>query len=324
MKRRRKFLVAFALGFLVAPVASFAQQLQKVRRIGVTVAGFAPNAYVESLRRGLTELGWIEGRNILIEVRYAEGRSDRYPAFVAELIDLKAELIVAGGSPEAAKQATSNIPIVIPAVTDPVARGLVASLARPGGNITGLSQQDTETTVKRMELLKTILPRMERVAVLRSSGWAQVQAQADAMEDAARVLQLSLQALTASRVEDLDGAFRAAKGAGAEALIVLASAVFTAHHRRVVDLAAQHRLIAVYEHRDFVEAGGLVSYGPNFEELWRGAARYVDRILKGAKPADLPMEQPTNLELVINMKTAKVLGLTIPRSVLLRANRVIE
>ncbi len=322
MKRRRKFLVAFVLGFLVAPVASFAQQLQKVRRIGVTVAGFAPNAYVESLRRGLAELGWVEGRNILIEVRYAEGRSDLYPAFIAELIGLKAEIIVAGGSAEAAKQATSTIPIVIPAVTDPVARGLVASLARPGGNITGQSQQDTETTVKRMELLKTILPKLERVAVLRSS--REVQAQADAMADAARVLGLRLQALTASRVEELDAAFRAAKDAGAEALIVLASAVFTAHHRRVVDLAAQHGLVAVYEHRDFVEAGGLVSYGPNFEELYRGAARYVDKILKGVKPADLPMEQPTNLELVINMKTARALGLTIPPSVLLRANRVIE
>ena len=321
MNRRRQFLVTLGLGFVFAPIASFAQQLQKVRRIGVTVAGFAPNAYVESLRRGLAELGWVEGRNILIEVRYAEGRMDRFPTMLAELIGLEVELIVAGGSADAAKQATSTIPIVLPAVTDPVARGLVASLARPGGNITGLSQLDTETTVKRMELLRAIVPKLERVAVLSS---VETPAQRDAMESAARALGLKLQTLTARRVEDLDGTFRAAANAHSEALIVLASALFTAHHRRVVDLAAQHRLVTVYEHRDFVDAGGLMSYGPNFEGLYRSAARYVDKILKGAKPADLPVEQPTNLELVINMKTAKALGITIPQLVLVRADRVIE
>lgn len=325
MNRRRRFLATLGLGFLVAPVASFAQQLQKVRRIGVTVAGFAPNPYVESLRRRLAELGWVEGRDILIEVRYAEGRADRFPEIIAELIGLKVDLIVAGGGAtpvRAAMQLTSMIPIVMPAVYDPVAAGLVSSLARPGGNVTGQSQLDTESTAKRMEFLKAVLPKIERLAVLRSS--MQTQVQVDAMEGAARLLGLRLQVITASRVEELDGAFRAAKDTRSEALIVLASPVFTAHHRKVVNFAAQHRLVAVYEHRDFVDAGGLMSYGPNFEELWRGAAKYVDKILKGAKPADLPVEQPTNLELVINMKTAKALGIAIPHSLLLRANWVIE
>lgn len=324
MNRRRKFLATLSLGILVTPIASFAQSQEKLRRIGVTVAGFAPNPYVESLRRGLADLGWVEGRNILVEVRYAEGRSDRYPAMVAELIGLEVDLIVAGGSPDAAKKLTSTIPIVMPAVTDPVARGLVASLARPGGNITGQSQLDTETTVKRMEFLKAILPKLERLVVLGSSVPALTRELADAMERAARALGIRLQVLTARRMEELEGAFRAATNAHAEALIVLASAVFTANHTRVVNLAAQHRLVAVYEHRDFVSAGGLMSYGPNFEVLWRGAAKYVDKILKGAKPADLPVEQPTNVELVINMKTAKALGITIPPSVRLRADRVIE
>ncbi len=189
MTTRRKLLATLGLGFLISPVASFAQQMQKVRRIGVTVAGFAPNPYVESLRRGLADLGWIEGRNILIEVRYAEGRMDRFPTMLAELIGLEVELIVAGGSADAAKRATSTIPIVLPAVTDPVARGLVASLARAGGNITGLSQLDTETTVKRMELLRAIVPKLERVAVLSS---VETPAQRDAMESAARALGLKL------------------------------------------------------------------------------------------------------------------------------------
>ena len=322
--RRRALIFAACLGIL-APLAAGAQPAGKAPRIGITVGGFAPNPYVEALRRGLAELGWVEGKNILIEYRYAEGRGDRWPEFMADLIGLKVDLIVAGGGAgptRAAQQLTNTIPIIMPATYDPVAEGLVSSLARPGGNVTGQAQLDAETTVKRMEFLKMLLPKAKRVAVLRSAALAQ--AHMDAMEAAARSLGLQLQVLTAGRAEELDAAFGAFKDARAEGLIVLASAVFTAHRKRVVDLAAQHRLVAVYEHRDFVDAGGLISYGPNFEELYRGAAKYVDKILKGAKPADLPIEQPKVFELAINRRTAGALQLTIPQSLLVRADRIVE
>ena len=322
MKRRDVLLAAGAL--LAAPFAE-AQQAAKVPRIGVTVAGFAPNPYVDAMRRSLAELGWVEGRTILIEVRYAEGRVERFPAFMEELVRLKVDLVVAGGGAtpvRAAMRATSAIPIVMPAVYDPVAAGLVSSLARPGGNVTGQAQLDIETTVKRMEILRAILPKAERVAVLRDP--AVVQAHANAMEASARSLGLRLYIVTAGGVEELDGAFRAAREARGEGLIVLASGVFTANSKRLVDLAARNQLVAVYEHRDFVEAGGLISYGINLEELWRGAAKYVDKILKGAKPADLPVEQPTTFELVVNLKTAKTLGINVPQTILLRATNVIE
>jgi putative ABC transport system substrate-binding protein len=324
--RRRALVLAACAGILVAPLGASAQQAASVPRVGVTVAGFPPNAYVESLRRGLADLGWIEGKNILIEYRYAEGRNDRWPQMMADLVGLKVDLIVAGGGEpavSAAKQLTSTIPIVMPATYDPVAAGLVSSLARPGGNITGHAQADAETTVKRMEFLKALRPKAQRVAVLGQRGMY-APAHTDAIEAAARSLGLQLQRLTASRVEALDGAFGAFKDAGAEGLIVLASGVFTAHRKRVVDLAAQHRLVAVYEHRDFVDAGGLMSYGPSFEELWRGAARYVDNILKGAAPADLPIEQPTKFELAINLKTARSLQITVPQALFVRADRIVE
>jgi putative ABC transport system substrate-binding protein len=322
--RRRALIFAACVGIL-APLAAAAQRTGKTSRIGITVGGFAPNAYVEALRRSLAELGWVEGKNILIEVRYAEGRGDRWHEIMAELIGLKVDVIVAGGGAgptRAAQQLTNTIPIVMPATYDPVAEGLVSSLARPGGNVTGQAQLDAETTVKRMEFLKTLMPKAKRLAVLRSAALAQTHM--DAMEAAARSLDLQLQMLTAGRAEELDAAFGAFKDARAEGLIVLASAVFTAHRKRVVDLAAQHRLVAVYEHGDFVDAGGLMSYGPNFEALWRGAATYVDRILKGAKPSDLPIEQPKMFELAINRRTARALQLTIPQSLLVRADRIVE
>ena len=323
--RRRALILAACVGILVAPLAADAQQSAKVPRIGVTVGGFAPNAYVEALRRGLAELGWVEGKNILIEVRYAEGRGDHWHEFMADLVGLKADVIVAGGGAgptRAAQKLTNTIPIVMPATYDPVAEGLVSSLARPGGNVTGQAQLDAETTVKRMEFLKALMPNAKRVAVLRSAALAQ--AHMDAMEAAARSLGLELQVLTAGRAEELDAAFGAFKDARAEGLIVLASAVFTAHRKRVVELAAQHRFVAVYEHRDFVDAGGLMSYGPNFETLWRGAAKYVDKILKGAKPSDLPIEQPKAFELAINLRTARALQLTIPQSLLVRADQIVQ
>ena len=287
-------------------------------------AGSAPTPGADALRRGLAELGWLEGQNLLIEKRYAEERPARFSVLIAELIRLKVDVLVVRGtaSAVAAKQATSTIPIVVPVMGDPVAEGLVASLARPGGNVTGLSMLNIELSAKRVELLKEVLPRAKRVAVLRDPAGSPTDV--GATQAAARALGLELQLLSVGRPEEFHGAFQAAKKAGAEGLIVLSSAFFFAHRRQLVDLAAQDRLIAVWEHRDFAAAGGLLSYGPNLMDMNRRAAKYIDKILKGAKPADLPIEQPTTFELVISLKTAKALGLTIPPAVLARADEVIQ
>ncbi len=322
----RRAFIGEALAAVAAPLAAQAQPAGKVPRIGVMSSGSAASPELaDTLRRGLAELGWVEGQTILIEWRYAEGRPERYPALIAELVRLKVDLIVAGGGTpgaQAAKRATSTIPIVLPAVGDPVATGLVSSLARPGGNVTGLSMLNTEISAKRLELLREVLPKIERVAVL--SDPAAHTPDLGATQAAAPSLRLRLQVLSVGRPEEFGGVIEAARKADAEALIVLASPVFNTYRRQLIDLAAQNRLIAVYEHRAFPDAGGLMSYGPNLKDMNRRAARYVDKILKGAKPADLPIEQPTVFELVINMKTAKTLGLTIPASVLARADRVIE
>jgi putative ABC transport system substrate-binding protein len=321
---RRAWLLG-SLGLLLASPAGEAQPVGKVPRIGVMYAGSAPNPYADALRRHLAELGWVEGQNLLIEDRYAEGRPERYPTLIAELIRLKVDVLVAGGGTagaQAAKRATATIPIVMPVMGDPVAAGLVSSLARPGGNVTGLSMLNTELNAKRVELLREVLPRVERVAVLRDP--ATPPADVDATHAAARSLGLRLQLLNVGRPEEFPGAFQAARKADADALIVLASGFFNTQRRRLIDLAAQNRLIAVWEHRDFADAGGLMSYGPNLVDMNRRAAKYIDKILKGAKPADLPIEQPTKFELVINLKTAKALGLTIPPSVLARADEIIE
>jgi len=323
VQRGLALTLAVALGIFLVPLVTQAQPLPgNVPRIGVAIS-VLPSPNADALRRGLAELGWVEGRNILIEYRYTEGRQERYPAVIAELISLKVDVIVAGaGTAIVAKHATSTIPIVVPVVADPVAVGLVSSLARPGGNVTGLSMNNTEIITKRVELLREILPKVARMAVLRSS--ATDAAQMGATQATARSLGVRLQVLGAARPEELEGAFAAAKKGGAEALIVFTSAVFSTHRRRLVDLAAQNRLVAVYEHRDFPDAGGLMSYGPNITEMYRRAATYIDKILKGAKPADLPVEQPTAYQLVINLKTAKALGLTIPPVVLLRADQILE
>ena len=319
----RRAFIGEALGTLALPLTA-AAQAGRIPQIGVMYAGSAPNPGADALRRGLADLGWVEGRNLLIEWRYAEGRPERYPALIAELIRLKVDVLVAGGGTagaQAAKRATSTIPIVLPVIGDPVAAGLVASLARPG-NVTGLSMLNTEISAKRVELLREVLPHVERVAVLRDP--AAPPADVDATQAAARSLGLRLQLLSVGRPEELHGAFQTVKRSGAEALIVLASGFFNTQRRQLVDLAAQYRLVTVWEHRDFAEAGGLLSYGPNLVDMNRGAAKYVDKILKGAKAADLPVEQPTVFELVVNMKTAKTLALTIPPSVLVRADEVIE
>jgi putative ABC transport system substrate-binding protein len=283
----------------------------------------------EVFRQGLRDLGYVEGRNVVIEYRDAEGKPERLPALAAELVGLKVDVIVAGGQPHAlaAMQATRTLPIVFIGAADPVTSGLVTSLARPGGNVTGLSFLAPELVGKRLELLKQAVPGVTRVAVLWEPGGQGERTAKDMLkqaEAAARALGVRPQFVEARGPADFDRAFSDMTRARAGALTVLGSVMFVNERRRLVDLAAKNRLPAVYLSREFVDAGGLMSYGPNVADLFRRAATYVDKILKGAKPGDLPVEQPTKFELVINMKTAKALGLTIPQSLLGRADHVVE
>ncbi|HEV8458500.1 MAG TPA: ABC transporter substrate-binding protein, partial [Methylomirabilota bacterium] len=283
----------------------------------------------EAFRQGLRDLGYVEGRNVVIEYRDAEGNVERLPALAAELVALKVDVIVVGGTPAvlAAKQATKTIPIVFTVAADPVADGLVTSLARPGGNVTGLSNLGPELVGKCLEQLKQAVPGVSRVAVLWQPGAFGERTEKDMLKEAevaARALGVRPQFVEARGPDDFDRAFSDMTRARAGALTVLLSPMFFNERRRLVDLAAKNRLPAVYQVREFVDAGGLMSYGANLADLVRRAATYVDRILKGAKPGDLPVEQPTKFELVINLKTAKALGLTIPQSVLGRADEVIQ
>jgi putative ABC transport system substrate-binding protein len=318
-------VVTLALGLLTAPLCAEAQQPGKIPRVGV-LSPFISSAdlLLETFRQGLREIGYMEGQNIAIEYRSAEGRTDRLPDLAAELVRLKVDIIVTTGTPavQVAKGVTSTIPIVMAAVGDAVEYGFVTSLARPGGNITGSSWLNTELTSKRLELFKEALPEMSRVAALWDS--ATGAAYFRPMEAAARSLAVQLQALEVRGPDDFDSAFQGARKDGAGGLVILPSPFFYAHRVRLVGLAATNRLPAMYFRREFVEAGGLMSYGPNFSELYRRAATYVDKILKGTKPADLPVEQPTKFELVINLKTAKELGITIPPTVLFQADEVIR
>ncbi len=331
MNRRDTLRVLLALG--VAPLAVEAQQAAKVPRIGWLslnlAAGLAANPHlIEAFRQGLRDLGYVEGRNVVIEYRDAEGKLERLPALAAELVALKVDVIVAPPTLAAlaAKQATRTLPIVFIAV-DPVATGLVTSLARPGGNVTGLSSLTLELVGKCLELLKQAIPGVSRVAVLWQPGGIGDRTEKDMLKQAdvaARALGVRLQVVEARGPADFDRAFSDMTRARAGALTVLPSAMFLGERRRLVDLATKNRLPAVYQWREAVDAGGLMAYGPNVADLFRRAATYVDKILKGAKPADLPVEQPTKFELVINLKTAKALGLTIPRSLLSLADQVIQ
>jgi putative tryptophan/tyrosine transport system substrate-binding protein len=318
-------------GFLAAPVAVEAQQAAKIARIGWLSGSVAANPHLrEAFLQGLRDLGYVEGRNVVIEYRSAEGKVERLPALAAELVALKVDVIVTGGgthAPLAAKQATRTLPIVFAGAGDPVGSGLVTSLARPGGNVTGLSLLTSELVGKCLEQLKQAVPGVTRVAVLWHPGALGERTEKDMLkgaEVAGRELGVRLQFVEARGRADFDRAFSDMTRARAGALTVWASVMFTNERRRLVDLAAKNRLPAVYPLREFVDAGGLMAYGPNLADLFRRPATYVDKILKGAKPADLPVEQPTIIELVINLKTAKALGLTIPPSVLLRADQVIE
>jgi putative tryptophan/tyrosine transport system substrate-binding protein len=329
MKRKVTLPALCAMLFALSYSAS-AQQPGKVPRIGyliVPALSSDTSARIEVLRQGLRELGYVEGKNIVIEWRSAEGKLDRLPALAAELVRLKVDIIVtAGPAPtRSAKEATNTIPIVMTNEGDPIGTGFVASLARPGGNITGLSALATELSGKRLELLKEIVPRFSRVAVFGTStqpGNAQALRE---IELATGAFGVKLQYLDVLGSKDIEIAFRAAGKGRADAVLMLVAGPVTAGHRtEIAALAAKSRLPTIYNRAEFVEAGGLMSYGVNVNDLDRRAAVYVDKILKGAKPADLPVEQPTKFEFVINLKAAKQIGLTIPPNVLVRADRVIR
>jgi putative ABC transport system substrate-binding protein len=305
-----------------------AQQTAKIPLIGflVTSSRSAIPARIEAFRQGLRELGYVEGKNIVIEWRDAEGKADRLPGLASELVRLKVDVIVTEGptGTRAARQATVTIPIVMGFDSDPVGSGLVASLARPGGNITGLSTLAPEISGKQLELLKEIVPRLSRVGVLGTStqpGYAQVLKE---MDLAAGALGVKLQYLNVLSPKDIETAFRAASKGRADAVLVLTSPVFFSLRTQVVDLVIKSRVPAIYPVSEYVEDGGLVSYGVSYTDLFRRAATYVDKILKGRTPADLPVEQPMKFEFIINLQAAKKIGLTIPPNVLVRADRVIR
>ena len=315
---------------LAAPLTAEAQLPAKVPRIGYLTGHLASGLSLrEAFLQGLRDLGYVEGRNVVIEYRDAEGKREQLPALAAELVALKVDVIVVTSTPAglAARQATRTIPIVLGWVVDPVGSGLVTSLARPGGNVTGLSSLARELVGKRLELLKQAVPGVSRIAVIWHPGdyGERTESEMHNAEDvAARTLGVRRQVLEARGPEDFDRAFSDIARARADAVVVQSTNVFFIERRRLVDLAAKNRLPAMYPTREFVDAGGLMSYAANTADLLRRAATYVDKILKGAKPANLPVEQPTKFELVINLKTAKALGLTIPPSLLQRADQVIE
>ena len=327
---RRAFLRSVAGSVLAAPLAAEAQG--RVPRIGylalnLTAGDPSPR---EAFLQGLRELGYVEGKNLVIENRDARGMPDRFPALAAELAALNVDLIMAGGGTlgaMAAKQATSTIPIVFFAVGDPVTERLVGSVARPGGNVTGLAVNSPELASKSLELLKQMIPGLTRVAMLNKPDAtlpAVTAARVKTWDTAARALGMRLQVVEARGPDDFNRAFSAMVRERADALTVVSTPVFDNQRRRVVELAAQNRLPAVYTFRPYVDTGGLMSYGPDISDLFRRAATYVDKILKGAKPGDLPIEQPIKFDLAINLKTARTLGLTIPPSLLQRADQVIE
>jgi len=327
MKKKITVLILCAM-LLALSFPAWAQEPKKIPRIGFLGASSpsAISARLEAFRQGLRELGYVEGKNIVIEYRYAEGKLDRLSALAAELVRLGVDVIVLAGpaSIRPAKEATSTIPIVMANDADPVGSGVVASLARPGGNITGLSNLAPEISGKRLELLKEIVPRLSRLAILgtsTTSGTAQV---LEEMEPAAVVFKVQLQYLNVLSPKDIETVFREARKGRADAVLVLQGGVFNSQRKQIVDLAVRSRLPAIYHAREWVEDGGLMSYGVSVTDLYRRAATFVDKILKGAKPADLPVEQPTKFEFIINLKAAKQIGLTIPPELVARANRLIK
>jgi putative ABC transport system substrate-binding protein len=325
---RRAFINTLAGALLVAPLAAEGQQAANSPRLGFLSSSSSERdkPRLTAFLNGLRELGYSEGRNIFIEQRYAGGRFEMLPELAAELVRLKVDILVVSGAPasNAARNATSIIPIVMTDVSDPVGIGLVASLPRPGGNVTGLSDFNAGVVAKRLELLKELVPSVLRVGVLLNPANPSNPLQMKLTQAAAPALGVTLLPLEAKGPEDIDRAFAAMREERTGALLVFGDPMLGSNNRRIVELAAKARLPTTYSRREMADAGGLMSYGAKFTDLSRRAATYVDKILKGAKPGDLPIEQPTKFELVINLKTAKALGLTIPPSLLQRADQVIE
>jgi putative tryptophan/tyrosine transport system substrate-binding protein len=325
---RRVLVVILVFAGLLAPAAAGAQAAGKIYRIGVleTTSSIGNAANLAAFREGLQEAGYVVGRNVVLEYRYAEGRPERFKELAAELVRLKVDVIVTRGTPAvlAAKEATNTMPIVMAASGDPILSGIVPSLARPGGNVTGLSATTVEVNGKRLELLRALLPKMGRVAVLLNMANPNNVLQWKEIESVGRTLGIQAQRLDVRKADDIAPAFDAATNQKADAMVVVIEAITQANQLPIVRLAARHRLPAMYASREFVEGGGLIAYGVNYADLYRRAARYVDKIFKGAKPADLPIEQPTTFELLVNRKTAQALGLTIPQTMLMRADQVIE
>ena len=325
MKKAGLSSILVAVMLLTLGVSAEAQQPKKVPRIGLLVHASSDSTRRDAFLQGLRNLGYVDGKNIAIEYRYTEGELDRLPDLAAELVRLNVDVIVTAAisSVRAAKKATATIPIVFASVGDAVDSGLVSSLARPGGNATGLTFLAPELDGKRLELLKEAFPKVTRVAFL----WRVPSARADLFKEAeavAKTLGLRLQSVGVRGPDDFESAFKAAKSEGADALIVIQNPLSSTHSARIIDLAAKNRLPGIYPTTDFVEDGGLMSYGPDILDNWRRAATYVDKILKGARPADLPVEQPKKFEFVINLKAAKQIGVTIPPNVLARADKVIK
>jgi putative ABC transport system substrate-binding protein len=326
--KRREFITLLGGAAAAWPFRAGAQQAGKVYRIGVLEMTSATLnvANVYALRAGLRQLGYFEGQNLVIEYRSADGRDDRFPGLARELLALKVDVIVTRGTPaaKAAKNATSTVPVVMAASGDPLGTGLVTSLSRPGGNITGLSAIVGELAPKRLELIREIVPGLARIAVLANTSNDAVRRDWARIETAARSLGVQSQLLDLRESDALGPTFDDASARRADALVVVIDAITQANQQRIVDLAMKHRLPAIYSSREFVDAGGLISYGVSYPDLYRRAATYVDKILKGTKPADLPVVQPTKFELVINLKTAKALGIEVPPSLLALADGVIE
>jgi len=321
--------ITLTLSLILAPLAAEAQQAGKNARIGVLLlpprAG-AGGTYIQALREGLRDLGYVEGQNLLLEIRWAEGRPDLLPDLAAELLNTRPDVLVTSGSEAilTLKRATGVVPIIMATVMDPVALGIAASLAQPGGNLTGLAILSPELTAKRLQLLKEVVPRLARVAVLWNPANPGNALMLREVETASRILGVRWQGVAVRGPDELAGAFNAIIDAQSNGILAIEDSMLVSHRFRIVESVARTRLPAMYAFRQFVDAGGLMSYGPDVPDSFRRAAAYVDKMVKGAKPADLPIEQPTKFELVINLKTAKALGLTIPQTILIRADQVIE
>jgi putative tryptophan/tyrosine transport system substrate-binding protein len=325
---RREFITLLGGAAAGWPLAARAQQSAKVPRVGFmgnSTAALEANL-VGPFRAGLRELGYEEGRNIVIEYRWAEGKYERFPTLIAELLAANVDVIVTAGTPAslAVKKATPSVPLVMIAVGEPVATGLVASLARPGGNITGVTSISPEIEGKRLELLREVVPGLSHIAVLWNAGSPVQVIQERETRVAAQALGMRMLSLGVRTLDEIEGAFATMLRERPEALFVLADRLFLHHRKRIMDFAVQHRLPGVHAYRELVEVGGLMSYGPSYGDMHRRAASYVDKILKGAKPADLPVERPVKFELVVNLRAAKALGLRVPASLILRADEVIE